>query len=137
MNNSKLILAIAILLTTLVQGCAPEYKTSHTFIAPKTAEGKSCVFQCENTRMQCDQLDQMRVDNCRMRAENNYAYCEQQKQAAYNNCVASGAQGCYQEWCQKEECPTSDRCENQYQRCYSTCGGQVTSETHCVANCEK
>lgn len=137
MKNSKLTWILTIFLTILIQACAtPQYKTFYNYDPPTTAEGRSCTFQCENTKMSCEQLDQMRVNNCQQMAEMNYQNCETRADTKYNQCVASGQKYCAKDWCTKQECEASSQCDNQYQRCYSTCGGKVTSQTRCVANCQ-
>ena len=138
MNTSQPTRLVIILLTLLIQACAspPQYQTFYNYDPPKTSEGRACIFQCENTKMQCEQVDQMRVANCQDRAELNFQRCSDRAQADYDRCKASGEKYCFTDTCRKEPCNGSGQCDNQYQRCYSICGGQVTSETRCVANCE-
>jgi hypothetical protein len=139
MNTSKHTWLVAIPLTLFIQACAgPQYKTFYSYDPPKTSEGRACIFQCENTKVQCEQLAQMRVDNCQDRAELNFQRCADRAQADYDRCKASGEDKiCFKKDCGRGACNPSGQCDNQYQRCYSTCGGQVTSETRCVANCDK
>jgi len=129
---------LVFILLTLLQACAsPLYQTFYSYDPPDTPEGKACIFQCENTRMQCEQLDDMRNNNCEQRAEMKYETCKQKAEIAYEKCKSSGGKYCIEGWCNKETCSSTNQCVNQYQRCYSTCGGRVTSETRCVAHCEK
>ena len=142
MNTPKYTWLIAIPLTLFIQACAgPEFRTLYNYDPPKTSEGRASISQCDNTNVRCEQLEQMRVDNCLDRAELNYQYCTDQAQVDYNNsidrCKDCGEKSRIKDDCEKEPCNRSGQCGNQYQRCYSNCGGQVTSETRCVAGCEK
>ena len=125
-------------LAALTAACAtgPQYRTFYDFVPPTTAEGRSCVFQCENTKMQCSQLEEMRVANCEDRADYRHGQCMDRAQDAYQRCQQSGNQYCVQSYCARESCSYSSRCENQYNRCFEVCGGEILSETRCVKNCE-
>jgi hypothetical protein len=140
MNTSKCTwLLVIFLLTIILQACAtnPQYQTFYHYNPPKTTDGRACLFQCETTKMQCEQLDQMRADNCRERAELNFQRCSDRAQADYYRCKNSGEKYCSQKSCARGTCNSSGQCDTQYNRCYSICGGQVTSETRCVSNCDK
>ncbi|NOT83782.1 MAG: hypothetical protein HOP02_03165 [Methylococcaceae bacterium] len=138
MNISQYTRLAIILLVILIQACAnPKYQTFYNYDPPTTAEGRACTFQCENTKMQCEQVDQMRLANCQDRAELNFQRCTDRAQAEYDRCKASGQKYCIADYCREETCNNNGQCENQYRRCFSICGGKVTSETRCVANCER
>lgn len=137
-KSLKIFIAITILSAIFLQGCAtPQYDTFHSYVPPKGAEAKSCLFQCSMTETQCEQLSQMRLDNCVARSQNKYDACEAREQAVYDRCVNSGRQDCYKDWCSQDECTASNTCKTKYNSCYSICGGIVNSETRCVANCDK
>jgi len=138
MKQPKVFLTIVIFLAIFIQGCAtPQYDTFHSYVPPKGAVAKSCLFQCSMTETQCEQITQMRLDNCTMRSQTKFDACEAREQAVYNRCVNSGRQDCYVGWCSQDECTSSNSCKTKYNSCYSICGGVVTSETRCVANCEQ
>ena len=138
MTHSKTLWAIIIILSAIfIQGCAtPQHDTFYSYIPPKGAEAKACIFQCSMTESQCEQLDQMRLDNCESARNNRLQACENRNQAAYDNCVNSGQQNCFKAWCSENECTSSSNCKTKYNSCYTTCGGVVSSETRCVANCD-
>lgn len=137
MNASGVIrIASALLLIALWSCAGPRYQTTYTYTPPESAEGRACVFQCENTKMQCDQLDQMRAANCQERASLEYQKCEENSRAEYERCRASGERVCLQSYCGRPRCGSSGQCQSQFHRCYETCGGQVHSSTQCVANCD-
>jgi hypothetical protein len=138
-KRSKIYFFLAILTALFLQGCAmaPEYDTFHSYVPPKGAEAKSCLFQCTMTETQCEQISQMRLDNCTMRSQSKYDACQAREQRTYDNCVHSGRTDCYVGWCPQDECSTASNCKTKFNSCYSICGGVVTSETRCVANCEQ
>ena len=139
MKQTKIFWTIVIFLAIFVQGCAtPQYETFYSYIPPKGAEGTACIFQCSMTESQCEQLAQMRLDNCQTARANRLQACEYRTQAAYDLCVNTYGPnyGCYKEWCSENECTSTSNCKAKYNSCYSTCGGISSSETRCVANCE-
>lgn len=83
MKSLKNFIVISILSTIFLQGCAtPQYETFHSYVPPRGAEAKSCLFQCSMTESQCEQLTQMRLDNCVARSQNKYDACEAREQAS-------------------------------------------------------
>ena len=138
MKPSKIILAIMVLATLLLQGCAvvPEYQTFYSYAPPKGEAAKSCLFQCSMTETQCEQIVQMRLDSCTTAAAAKAQACATQATITYNTCLASGAQGCYESWRSTDQCDVPNNCKSKYNSCYSICGGVVSSETRCVANCQ-
>lgn len=119
----------------LLLGCAPEYKTQYFFIPPDSPEGKACIFQCENSRLQCGQIADMKSDQCKAKQEQD---CERNKRYSYNQytqrneCVAN----CYCATFQSECAPNYSQCADYYRSCYSACGGKITSKTVCVSFCD-
>lgn len=130
---SKLGLFIAL---AFLASCGPRYETIHEYAAPQSAEGRQCVFQCENTKLQCAQLEDMRLLNCQDRAENTYERCQLTSELKYNSCLATGGKYCIREYCVKQTCGYRGTCTNQYNRCFGICGGEVTTRQVCVANCD-
>ena len=51
------------LLLLLLIGCGPIYSTKYNYQAPNNPEGKQCIFQCENYRLQCEQAEDMREES--------------------------------------------------------------------------
>ena len=140
MIHSKILWSIVILSAIFIQGCRipPQYETFYSFVPPKEAEGKSCIFQCSMTESQCDQLSQMRLDTCEAGRSNQLQACESRAQAALDACIVkNGVKNCFIDTCfESKECASKSNCKTQYNNCYSTCGGVVSSETRCVANCD-
>ncbi|MCB0323833.1 MAG: hypothetical protein KDD69_09680 [Bdellovibrionales bacterium] len=125
------------LLVLLSTGCSPVYQTDYTFTPPESSEGRACVFQCENTKLQCQQLQQSRYDLCLQRAELAYQNCEARKiyRYDYDKGEAKCVENCF---CYRESCSVdTTSCDAQHRACYQTCGGGVSSRTYCVSNCEE
>ena len=126
----------ALLLALLLSACGPMYETRYTFVPPKGSSGQACILQCENNRMQCEQLAEMRFQNCEDRADREYRDCEHEQVFGYDKkgrwtCVDN----CY---CWRDSCERdTDRCDALYRTCYQTCGGKVKAQTVCVANCDQ
>ena len=133
----RLKLALSFLLIAFLTSCGPVYKTNYTYIPPENEEGKSCIFQCDNTKLQCYQLEDMRYQRCLDRADRDYYRCEANRRYVYNykKKRRECRHNCY---CFRSSCSqTREVCDDRYRTCYQTCGGSVTSETVCVSNCEE
>ncbi|MDC0358915.1 hypothetical protein OAO01_08870 [Oligoflexia bacterium] len=123
-------------LSVLLVACSPVYRTDYAYIPPTSAQGKTCIFQCENTKIQCIQLEEMRYERCLDRADREYDRCERNKRYGYNKKGEWECQdNCY---CFRSSCTLNEsRCEERYRSCYQTCGGKVEGNTYCVSNCDK
>ncbi len=134
MKNVSIILLFII---AVLSGCSPVYKTDYTFVPPKKESGRTCVLQCENTKLLCEQLQETKYNSCLQRAELNYQSCESRK--IYRIDYKSGDTKCVENcYCSRSSCyRDNETCGGQYRSCYQTCGGQVRSKTYCVSNCEE
>lgn len=121
---------LALALLTLI-GCGPIYDTQYQFTPPDDGNGRACIYQCENGREQCTELEELREESCENRAESEYQRC------ADNIYRRKGRDPKWNE-CYRESCSSdTERCENSYRSCYQSCGGKVRAETVCVANCDQ
>ena len=112
-------------------GCGPMYQTEYIYTPPKSQTGNACVFQCENSKQQCQQIQEMRSEDCERRAEYDYQRCEDR---IYDR------EGRDAKWyeCSRESCTADvERCEATYRSCYQSCGGKVEAQTRCVSNCDQ
>lgn len=117
------------ILLLFISGCGPQYSTTYSYVRPTTEHGQSCIFQCENSRLQCSQNEDLKLENCESR--------EREERLSYDLCVEKNGQKkcsspsmrfCYR---------NNSICKESYNQCYSSCGGTVTSNTVCVSNCDK
>jgi len=141
-KNLKIIITTLMLSTIFLQGCStlfpPKYETYYSYLPAKGAEAKSCFLQCSLTENQCEQLVQMTMNNCQTTNSMKKQNCETQATNDYNNCLNSGGgKSCVKNWCMDGSCNVPNNCKQKYNRCYTTCGGVVSSETRCVDNCKK
>ncbi len=121
-----------VVLTVLpLVGCGPIYETRYTLTPPPGAEGRACVFQCDNTQLRCRQIQDLERQNCER--DEQLAHYE------YQNCLNqrekdSGIK-CAQRYVY---CPSAsyESCEAEYRSCFQTCGGVVQSRQECVFNCQ-
>ena len=129
---------VVILITQalLFSACSPVYKTTFTYTPPETDAGKLCIAQCENNKIQCAQLEQMRYSSCQQQSDFDYHLCRSRRVYRYNHkghrkCVSN----CY---CYHRNCyQKTTACESNYRLCYEACGGKIISETQCVERCDK
>ena len=106
----------------LVSGCGPIYETQYSFIPPEDDHGRSCIFQCENGKLQCERLEDMKKDQCEDRSDRQYYRCQDR-----------GEKYCYRESCSVDY----ETCESHYRGCYQSCGGRVDAKQVCVGFCNK
>jgi len=112
-------------------GCGPMYQTDYNLVPPKTESGRACTYHCDTTKLQCRQIEQLRVDRCEMQAREDQRICENQ---------IRWDKGRSPKWyeCGGSSCSAdNEQCEAQYRSCYQSCGGRVESTTRCVANCDQ
>ena len=69
----------------LLVGCGPQFRTNYQFQPPATQQGQACVFQCENSRLQCQRLDDLEYERCQDRAEDRYVRCEDRNRYRSND----------------------------------------------------
>lgn len=115
--------------------CGPRYRTTYNYTPPPTETGRTCVMQCEVTRTQCEALEQQRVDLEAQRADIQHQQCQEAATREYDRCRSQGGQMCIQRTCVRPQVQASTRCEEQYNRCYQSCGGTIETVQQCVARC--
>jgi len=131
--SSILILA----LTGMLFGCGPIYKTEYAYVPPHSSMGKMCIAQCVQGKSACQQMCEMRKENCRARArqEAHYQYeeykHEQRREHKDVNKDVNDFDNSF------FDCNQSCDCTPTFNACYSACGGQVLERQVCVAFCGK
>lgn len=126
--RTVMFIGVAVSLLTLA-ACGPVYRTQHTFTEPTSPEGRTCVFQCQTSKLQCQQIEDLRKDRCEDRADRDRERCirrleRQKKEVKSYDCPLDTCSADY------------ERCEEMYRACYQSCGGTITSETVCVSGGE-
>jgi hypothetical protein len=116
---------------SMLFGCGPVYNTTYSYTPPKSAEGRACTFQCNQIQIQCQQLEDMNRARCEDEAQRRQRQCE------WDLRVTEGRKPKWYE-CGNDSCYANyARCEQTYRACYQSCGGQISADTRCVANCDK
>ncbi len=127
----NLIIPVALMMALLLNlsGCGPIYDTRYYYTPPQDPSAQSCIFQCENMKMQCEQLEMMKAENSNQRSRMDQDRCRE-------NIRRQGREPKSSE-CQYFSTYSADteRCESQYRICYQNCGGRVHAEQVCVFNC--
>lgn len=132
--------AVGVVVMICCAGCGPRYKTFYSLTPPSSATGLQCLNGCQTTLQQCEANQQYEYQNCENRKLQEFQICESQKIMAPDPLLGWSAPICVQNcWCYKESCgrPSDEICKSRYYECYSNCGGNVSTTTVCVANCDK
>ena len=130
MRSLRTLLGLHILFLVMAfSGCGPVYETNYSYVPPSDMSAQTCIFQCQNMKMQCEQLEQMQASRCEDRGERERERCEREirrkgKEPKWYEC---GSTTCSVDY---------ERCEMNYRSCYVACGGQVNAEQVCVFNCK-
>lgn len=128
---------LILLFVLLLSACGPIYQTTYGYIPPKSNIGKMCAMQCQQTKMLCQQLSQSGQDNCRNNARQQamfdyQSYKHERRQAGKS--IDKDLNDFYNDFgCSRD----TSNCDQAYNSCFSTCGGQVIPTTVCVAFCNK
>ena len=96
----------------------------YEYKAPDTPDGRQCVVQCASVREMCR-------SNENQRAQSERRSCERRSETTYLVCM-DGARGNkdQQSECNRKrgrcyEYPSYLRCNEEYNQCFSNCGGTV------------
>ena len=117
-------------LVFIFTSCGPVYQDQYTYLPPESPEGRSCIFQCENSKQSCQQLEEM-----------NYQHCEERSRWERERCERKNERkGKKEKWydCWGSSCSKNlERCDSMYVSCYRSCGGTVNVTNVCVSGCEQ
>lgn len=132
--TSLLFLLVSI---ALLSACGPVYKKEYSYVPPVSNVAKMCTAQCVQSKNACEQMCQMRNENCRMQSRQdamyeyeNYREQQERLNKPIDKRIEYFDQGSYR-------CNTSCNCAPTYRSCYSACGGEVLERNVCVAFCDK
>ncbi len=114
-------LLFIILIPNLLTACGPIYSTSYSYLPPRSSQGMMCISNCTSAQGNCEQLEELKDQNCRQQAE-----------FAYQLCKNRGEKDCYHSSCYSSR---SDHCTYRFNECYQSCGGTVTPQRVCTAFC--
>ncbi len=132
----------------LLSACGPSYKTYTHYQPPPDERGKSCVFQCENQRLQCDNGCRQKYEDCLSRAklEGRQEYLDarenylSRKESCLNRSGNKECQGLISprldSYVQDSHCRQDCGCEEAFNRCFQICGGRIEHTTRCVSGCQ-
>jgi hypothetical protein len=118
-------------LATLV-GCGPVYRTQYSFVPPVDTDGRRCIVQCADMQARCR-------ESAENRASLERSACQQNATIRYAACLATAKGDSARTACNPsaycEVRADTAHCDDEYARCYATCGGQVESRQVCVLGC--
>lgn len=138
-NSARLSGLALVAMVLMLTGCGPTYKTLYDYQPPASAEGRTCISQCQVSRNYCRTTCVATQDACqareRLEAHQAYErYAEQQTEAGREiRRTPSSFERPFA--CSDTACRQS--CDDDFQMCYATCGGTVSATTVCTSGCEK
>lgn len=127
----------------VLAGCAkPQYQTFTLYDPPEGPKALKAFAPClqtlEREQETCRQGADMRAMQCETRAELAHLRCETAAEKKHLECKKDPNAFCIQMPCYKDPCrPDYSACTRTYNIGYGACGGKVSSETRCVAHCDK
>jgi hypothetical protein len=126
------LLSLCTLTLATVVGCGPVYRTQYSFVPPTDSDGKRCLVQCADIQARCR-------ESAENRASLERSACQQNATIRYAACLATAKDDSTRHACSSyASCNVSAdtaHCEDEYARCYASCGGQVESRQVCVSGC--
>ena len=60
----------------VLAGCGPMYQTEYSLVPPKSEAGSACTYHCETAKLQCRQIEELRVDRCELQGREENRECE-------------------------------------------------------------
>lgn len=123
----------ALLLVLALAACGPQLRTNYNLLPPPTPQGQVCAGGCLLMSNTC-------VENCRLMSRK----CESYDASTgvgfgtgwrhHGGMVEAGlTRPLSSADCSARQC--EENCLAAARQCHLTCGGTITSETVCVANC--
>lgn len=123
-----------VLLVAAITGCSPVYETKSVLHPPKTKQGKQCVNRCMLRKSKCQKSCAWRHEQCmhyqKVQAKHRYhRYVKQQREKGHR---IKRSEKSFVDW---QKCDTQCGCTKNYHKCYTLCGGAVTSKRVCTKHC--
>jgi hypothetical protein len=145
-------LLATIFLGALLGACStdPVYQSRYDLTPPASETGRQCTVGCETNRLLCEQRNDEHLARCEDQADRNFNNCTEDVDRRMSACI-SGLKAKYgSRWatyeshctatvantCYRQSCATQSDCDSGYRACFSNCGGDVTTRSVCVRNCD-
>ncbi|MEO8400230.1 MAG: hypothetical protein ABI597_00355 [Gammaproteobacteria bacterium] len=133
----KIVLSLFIsLMVFVVTACGPIYQTKYSYQPPHSDMGRMCASQCLQSKSSCDQMCQMRKDNCFLHARQN-ALVQFEAYKAEQKAKSKPVEKTPASFENTAGCDQPCNCGFDFNMCYQTCGGVVTKYEVCTAFCDK
>lgn len=140
-------LAVPLLLALV--GCGPQYRTYTNYDPPADEIGRQCALRCMDERRLCRREKDLQVRQCRIDVqkdaeeasldlERDFRLDLKRYRAGMLDAPPEKPGSVQPDYgsCSRQDSSLEGRCGADFDLCYQTCGGSVTYQTHCVANCE-
>lgn len=120
--GKQIIFQVGLVITMIIMAaCAT---THERYIYPTSSEGKACVLQCDMTKMQCEQMQTMKYDNCKQQEQlenERWQQClNEMRYYRWKTCSLPSSKNCGLS-------PDVSSCKSQWKSCFQTCGGAITT----------
>lgn len=131
-----IVCAFILSLVTMLSGCGPIYKTEYNYVPPHSNMSKMCVAQCVQAKSHCEQLCELKNQNCVAQARQE-AFYEYEIYKHDRKREGKKVKKDIGDFDRSYRCQSSCDCTPSFNTCYSACGGQVLEKQVCVAFCDK
>lgn len=114
--------------------CSPIYQTNYSYLPPKSKSGQMCLSQCQARKESCDKKCAKKLTKCQNQARQTALY----NYTAYESSQKVAGQPVQQslnDFYDDSSCQTDCGCGDNYNTCFTSCGGQIIPQTVCVAFC--
>ncbi|WP_082784585.1 hypothetical protein [Neorickettsia sp. 179522] len=130
---------------TILSGCMtfnPVYRTSYSFIPPKSPGGRECVNKCllakQMCQSSCEKIHNTRTANILInigKEEKKGKHDFFDEFDEYHKREMAEYRREMKEEARYERCQNS--CNHNHRLCHTNCGGEVIAKTVCIRNCDE
>lgn len=114
---------IVALLFLILNFCNPVWRTRYEYKQPIQDSEKNCASQCKNTEQLCEQMEDIKYQQCKSKAE-------EERDRHYKE------KGTYSTYVSGFNCRRTNICTINYNECFKTCGGEIITISECTENCD-
>jgi hypothetical protein len=137
MTRTKCIILLALM---VVAACAPRIRTDYQYVPPQTRQGQMCAQNCLYAKQQCEQTCTMEKSRCESyknaERQTDYMLHVYDRLSEGRSVTKSPDYTGYSKTCRREGNYCNDMCHDNYKHCFVNCGGQINTNTRCLANCD-
>ncbi len=129
-------LVFLLIFVVALSACGPIYNTEYAYVPPSSKMGKMCTAQCLQGKSSCEQICELKNENCTVRSRQDALYRYEiyksdqvQKGQPVKKSIA--------DFDTSYTCKAACNCKASFHTCYAACGGEVVEKKVCVAFCNQ